>query len=123
MDFGFELFLLIRQQVDFDVRIGSASHVQSGQLLRLDHGHGQGVRVEVVFKLKRKKQKQIRTSHKSHGDLAQYLVLDFAQLLLALLALPFVVFLGILGQFFHVGLNLGVLWVCSWVDVVIWCKE
>lgn len=51
MHFGLEFFLLIRQQVDFDVGVGGAAHVQSGQLLRLYHGHRQAVGVEVVFQL------------------------------------------------------------------------
>lgn len=49
--FGFELFLLVWQQVDFYVGIRSASHVQSGQVFSLDHRDGQAVLVKVVFQL------------------------------------------------------------------------
>lgn len=34
-----ELLLLVGQQVDLHVRIGGATHVQGGQVLRLMHSH------------------------------------------------------------------------------------
>ena len=37
VDFRFELLLLIRQDVDFDVRVRCAAHVHGGQLLSLNN--------------------------------------------------------------------------------------
>lgn len=51
MHFGLELFLLVRQQVDLDVRIGGAAHVQGGQFFCLNDRHCQAVRIEVVLQL------------------------------------------------------------------------
>ena len=39
VDFRFELLLLIRQDVDFDVRVRRAAHVHGGQLLSLNDFH------------------------------------------------------------------------------------
>ena len=51
MDFGLELFLLVGQEVDFDVGIGGASHVQGRQFFCLVHGHGQAIGIEVILQL------------------------------------------------------------------------
>lgn len=53
MDLGLELLLLVGQQVDLDVGIGGAAHVQGRQVLGLDNRHRQAVGVEVVFQLER----------------------------------------------------------------------
>lgn len=39
VDFSFKLLLFVREKIDFDVRIGRASHVQSRKLLRLNDGY------------------------------------------------------------------------------------
>ena len=41
MDSGLELRLLLRQQIDFDVRVGRPGHVHSRQVGRLDNVHRQ----------------------------------------------------------------------------------
>ena len=52
MNFGLKLFLFVGQQVDLDVGVGGAAHVERRQLLALDHSHRQVVGVEVVLQLK-----------------------------------------------------------------------
>lgn len=52
MNFRLKLLLFVRKQIDFHVRIWSASHVQSGEVFGLNYCHRQTVRIEVVFKLK-----------------------------------------------------------------------
>ena len=84
MDFGFELLFLVRQEVDFDVRIGGATHVQGRQFFRLMNGDDQVALIEVIFQF----------------------VLKFAQLLfLLLLALDRNV-LHVVRQFVHIRLDL-----------------
>lgn len=39
MHFSFKLLFLIGKQVHFDVRVWSSTHVQSGQIFRLDDRH------------------------------------------------------------------------------------
>lgn len=41
MDFRFKLLLLVRQQVDFAVRVTGATGIAGGQILSLDHRHSQ----------------------------------------------------------------------------------
>ena len=52
MNFGLELLFLVWQEVDLDVGVGGAAHVERGQFLALDHRHRQVVGVEVVLQLK-----------------------------------------------------------------------
>lgn len=51
--FRLELLLLVRQQVNLHVRVRCTSHVQGGQVFRLDHRHRESVALEIVFHLKR----------------------------------------------------------------------
>lgn len=41
LDFGLVLLLLVRQHVDFDVRVGRAAHVHGCQVLGLEDSHDQ----------------------------------------------------------------------------------
>lgn len=50
--FGFEFFLLVRQKINLNIRIGSAAHVESWKVLGFEYRYGQTVRIEVVFQLK-----------------------------------------------------------------------
>lgn len=56
VDFSLEFLLLVGQQVDLDVGVGGATHVQGRQLLSLNHRHCQTVGVKVVFQLQNIKQ-------------------------------------------------------------------
>lgn len=38
--FGLVFLLLVRQEINLDVRVGRARHVQPRQVFRLDHSHG-----------------------------------------------------------------------------------
>lgn len=111
VDFGLELLLLVRQQVHLDVGIRGAAHVQSGQLLRLDHGHRQTVGIKVVLELQGWPPSVIISGEIIKGLMdnsppTTHLVLQFAELLFALFTLALVGLLGILRQLLHVWLHL-----------------
>lgn len=114
MHFGLELLLLVRQQVHLDVGIRGATHVQGGQLLRLDHGHRQTVGIKVVLELQGEEGGHRVLSLVVHQRVkiiippppTTHLVLQFAELLFALFTLALVGLFGILGQLLHVWLHL-----------------